>query len=295
MRAAKVIANFLIFFALLMQQSCDVSKNTEQEKKGVTEEVFVEELRTITFRYKITNNTDRIVFNEYIKIPILAQQFSRHSIKRIDANIKGHINSDKAERLTYDIAFERMLPNETKVVTISILYSFQNNEVYNHDIALIDYLEETELMPYKGQSFSKVLSLLKAETQAETISKTYRWVVQNMTYSGYIPQTYGAGYALKYRRGDCTEYMYLLAALLRGNGIPTRLVSGYVYSQNSIVSASDYHSWVEVGITEQWQVVDAQKQHIGGDDSMYIPISYLDGKSSEKRYESSHNLTVAMF
>jgi transglutaminase-like putative cysteine protease len=52
------------------------------------------------------------------------------------------------------------------------------------------------------------------------------------------------------RAGDCTEHAVLLAALLRAEGIPARLVTGLVYLEEFAGSDSvfGYHMWVQAAI-----------------------------------------------
>jgi len=54
--------------------------------------------------------------------------------------------------------------------------------------------------------------------------------------------------------GDCTEYAVLLAALIRSEGIPARVVVGFVYLTNpeSFVP----HMWTEARIDGVWLPLD---------------------------------------
>ena len=55
---------------------------------------------------------------------------------------------------------------------------------------------------------------------------------------------------LEQRKGDCTEHAVLLSALLRTQGIPTRLVDGVVVSGGVL----GYHQWIEVQIDDEGMV-----------------------------------------
>jgi transglutaminase-like putative cysteine protease len=57
------------------------------------------------------------------------------------------------------------------------------------------------------------------------------------------------------RRGDCTEYAALAAALCRAVGLPARLVIGLVYSGED--GCFCYHEWVETYLGERWVGLDA--------------------------------------
>lgn len=83
--------------------------------------------------------------------------------------------------------------------------------------------------------------------------------------------------ALRRRRGDCTESAVLLAALGRSVGIPTKVVSGLVYSRGAYHGASNVflpHSWVIAYVDGRWRSYDAA---LGNFDSTHIALSIGDG------------------
>lgn len=61
------------------------------------------------------------------------------------------------------------------------------------------------------------------------------------------------------RAGDCTEHSVLLTAMLRGAGIPARVVTGLIYV-DSFVGAREvfgYHMWSQAWIDGRWIDLDA--------------------------------------
>lgn len=59
--------------------------------------------------------------------------------------------------------------------------------------------------------------------------------------------------------GDCTEHSVLLAALLRADGIASRVVTGLIYVDH-FVGATDlfaYHMWTQAYLDQQWVDLDA--------------------------------------
>ncbi|MDP2339601.1 MAG: transglutaminase-like domain-containing protein [Deltaproteobacteria bacterium] len=65
---------------------------------------------------------------------------------------------------------------------------------------------------------------------------------------GYAP----AIATLESKAGDCTEHSVLLSALLKSQGLPTRIVDGVVVDGG----AAGYHEWVEVNLGEGFVPVD---------------------------------------
>ncbi|NJL28314.1 MAG: transglutaminase domain-containing protein [Thermoanaerobaculia bacterium] len=61
------------------------------------------------------------------------------------------------------------------------------------------------------------------------------------------------------RAGDCTEHAVLLAALLRADGIPSRLVTGLIYVDDFVGESKlfGYHMWTQAFLGKRWVDLDA--------------------------------------
>ncbi len=87
--------------------------------------------------------------------------------------------------------------------------------------------------------------------------------------------------AWKSKRGDCTEYAVLLAAMGRAAGVPTRVVSGLVYARRFEGQRHVFvpHAWVHAWTGEGWESFDAG---VGSFDSTHLAfaVSY-DGNPAQ--------------
>lgn len=94
-----------------------------------------------------------------------------------------------------------------------------------------------------------------AQTQGEAVQAICSYITENISYddnkaqqlknaSGYIPNP---DETLQGGSGICFDYASLGAAMLRSQGIPTKIVTGYV-SPNNI-----YHAWIMVYIDGSWK------------------------------------------
>jgi transglutaminase-like putative cysteine protease len=87
--------------------------------------------------------------------------------------------------------------------------------------------------------------------------------------------------ALETRRGDCTEFAVLLAALGRAIDVPTRVVVGRVYARRFEGSRHVFvpHAWVQAWTGTGWESFDAA---IGTFDSTHLAfaVSY-DGNAAD--------------
>lgn len=87
----------------------------------------------------------------------------------------------------------------------------------------------------------------------EAISRrTEQWITRKNMAVGFVT----ASVVFERREGDCSEHAVLAAALLRCNGIPARLASGYAIVREGNVVAAVGHMWAEQ-YDRGWRVVDA--------------------------------------
>lgn len=87
------------------------------------------------------------------------------------------------------------------------------------------------------------------KTDLEKITAVYNFVVTGLTYDKEKAKTVRTGYipnvdnVLAEKKGICFDYAALMTAMLRSQGIPTKLVIGY--------TGDVYHAWIHTYIPEQ--------------------------------------------
>ncbi|MFH1780105.1 MAG: transglutaminase-like domain-containing protein [Candidatus Micrarchaeota archaeon] len=80
------------------------------------------------------------------------------------------------------------------------------------------------------------------------------WVHKYLTYDeSFWGENKDSITVFNERKGVCVEYSHLLLALLRSQGIPARLVAGWVYSGEEW----NTHAWVEAAVNGEWVPLDA--------------------------------------
>lgn len=112
------------------------------------------------------------------------------------------------------------------------------------------------------------------------VGKVYHYVIENISYdkemaanlpTDYIPDI---DHTLTTGKGICFDYASLMSALLRSQGIPTKLVVGY--------SGTAYHAWISVYLTEiGW--VDNIIEFDGHDWSLMDPTLAANNDSDSVR------------
>lgn len=138
-----------------------------------------------------------------------------------------------------------------------------------------DFIRPARFIESDAPKIARLAQQLKGETPLETARQVYDWIVSDIHSQGYIAQDKGALWALDNHMGDCTEFADLFVALLRANGIPARTVGGYVYGENAVAHATDYHDWAEFYWDGAWQVADPQARVFMKDPSRYIAMQII--------------------
>ncbi len=131
----------------------------------------------------------------------------------------------------------------------------------------------------------------------EKVEKVYSFVVGNLTYDRELARNVKSGYlpdldqVLAKGKGICFDYAALMTAMLRCQGIPCKLVTGYVGTENPA-----YHAWISVWSEETgwvdgaiyfdgsaWQRMDPTFASTGG--SSEAMIEYIgDGNNYAVKY-----------
>lgn len=83
-----------------------------------------------------------------------------------------------------------------------------------------------------------------SENTLDKITVIYEYVTQNISYDWQLAETVQSGYVpdvdqvLASQKGICFDFASLMTAMLRSQGIPTRLAIGY--------AGTAYHAWIDV-------------------------------------------------
>lgn len=104
--------------------------------------------------------------------------------------------------------------------------------------------------------------------------KIYRWVFRNIDKK--LLDTVSSLDTLKTGTGECQAHANLFAALARSVGIPTKIISGIVYSEE--YRGFMYHTWNEV-FTGEWVSVDST---LGGFPVDATHLKLLEGGLAEQ-------------
>lgn len=126
-----------------------------------------------------------------------------------------------------------------------------------------------------------------ANSDLDVVRSVYHYVIKNVSYdydkaatvqSGYIPtvdETLATG------KGICFDYASLMGAMLRSQGIPTRLEIGY--------AGTEYHAWISV-YTPETGWIDKIIQFDGNNWTLMDPtLGSYASSSTVKKYLEDDN------
>lgn len=114
------------------------------------------------------------------------------------------------------------------------------------------FLRPNQYVNYSAdsQAVKKAAELTKGKkSDLEKITAIYDFTVKTLTYDKKKAQTVQSGYlpnvdqVLASKTGICFDYAALMTAMLRSQGIPTKLVVGY--------TGNVYHAWINTFIPEK--------------------------------------------
>lgn len=274
-----IIAVFVVAYQYYVQ-----SNNVEDQQYS--------EKRIIRFAYEVANQTsfaiNNAAFSTYFPVTQLSNQraesvkASRNYSEEFDV-LGNHIGR-------FDMGlvppFGKKQLNLTAVIETTDL---------PHKMSLKNkkrYLQSELFIETNHPKIVALAETLSADTDQDTLQNIYDWASTHIQYAGYVSEDKGALYALENKKGDCTEYAYSVVALARATGIAARAIGGYVYENNAVVAASDYHNWAEVYLDGRWRIIDAQNKVFMNKSQHYIAMRILS-ESELSLLGNSHRFLVA--
>jgi len=166
-------------------------------------------------------------------------------------------------------------PFASKIITIWAQLELLKKTPPGKEEKVDQYLQP---QPFVESDQSDIVALahqLRRSDQKSTVDAIFKWVASNIRYTGYQRDIRGANYALKHKKGDCTEFAALFAALCRASKIPARLMAGYVVTRSRVLKAADYHNWAEFRLNGNWHIADPQRKVFLPEQEKYIAMRVI--------------------
>lgn len=217
--------------------------------------------RQLRFTLTLTNPKPYELVDQVLWFYLPAAETSTQKLESIKISVPYNQSTDALGHSIIKLSFSTIAPLSSKLVNLVVNMSMKTIPT---SIPLDNPKAWLGVERYIEADHPDIQSLaidLKRPEAIDTGLAIYEWIRQYLHYTGYLADDRGAAYAIKQLAGDCTEYAYLAVALARANGIPARMIGGYVTDKNAILRAVDYHNWAELYIDGAWRLFDAQKEH----------------------------------
>jgi transglutaminase-like putative cysteine protease len=220
----------------------------------------------LTFANPFTRPLERQAYYGYLP----AALGPRQQPAATDVSAPYRIEQDALGHRVLVLAFDALPPLAQKVVAVTVGVTFDGRAPAPLREPPATWLGAERWIESTAAPITALAATLRRADDTQTARAVYDWVAANLAYAGYLPDDLGALRALAGRRGDCTEFATLAVALCRANGIPARMMGGYVCDRDAAPRAADYHNWAEVCLDGTWRLLDAQKGRFLAAPEQYI-------------------------
>lgn len=236
--------------------------------------------RQIQYGYSIKNTTNRLIPKAQLWVYGPVYMTATQKSVSIHSSYPHTLISDELGNQVLHFIFENIPPYSTRIVNIQadLLLSPTPNAL---PFALDDrYLKPEKYIESGHRLIVQQAGKLKKASIMHTINSLFEWVSAHIQYDGYSSRDRGALYALRNRKGDCTDFAYLFAALARAQKIPVRPIGGFVCKNNAVLKASGYHNWSEFMENGIWKIADPQYGILRENPSDYIAMRVMGAQDS---------------
>jgi transglutaminase/protease-like cytokinesis protein 3 len=261
---------FLIVFWL-------IKKNNNRQNTTPS----METIKHIKYSFTIQNKTNKLVNDKKLWVYAPVKRNSFQSCSAIESKAPFQLIQSANGNQIIAFTINDLSPFGTRIINV------QAGIVYCSPPGKMELASKNKyLMPevHIESAHLDIINLakkLKASTPLDTARNIYNWVSSNIKYTGYIKNSRGALYALKHKKGDCTEFMSLFIALCRANNIPARGIGGYTCTGDCILTPGTYHNWAQVYVDGSWLLADCQKKIFAQENENYIAMQIITDKTRD--------------
>jgi len=252
---------------------------TEHAVKDVLE-------KRIRYSFTIQNMKNKLIKSLVFKSPAPLTDHWYQKCTSFKTSHEYKMDKDLLNNQILKFDFHNIAPYEARVVYIEANIQIG---AYISKKMNANYLMQSPLIESNSTEIQNLSKTLKTDNIMKTAKKIFSYVSKRISYSGYIKRDRGALYALKHKKGDCTEFAYLFTALCRASKIPARPIAGYICEDNCLLTPVNYHTWAEFYANNKWYLVDPQQFVFNSRHNNYIAMQILscDGKTltDQLRYQ----------
>lgn len=232
--------------------------------------------KAVYYRFQIKNTTNQPITNAHFFVHAPLLQTATQHCEILQSPHPHEIMSDPLGNRMLKITIATFPPFAIKTVPIRALLQLGDSPMRMGEPQLRPSAMHQRRSDAEGMAIRKLAHQLQSESIYDTAHNLYRWVTDNIDYSGYSRETQGAVQTLITRRGDCTEFADLFVALACELNIPARRVSGYLSPDSGVLKSVNYHDWAEFYDDGVWRLADAQQRNFDTNYHDYVAMRIDD-------------------
>ena len=233
--------------------------------------------KTVSYRFIVRNTTNQPVPSAHFFVHAPLEQTSNQRCLSIESSHPYEIITDSPAGPVLRFTFENFPPYASKTISIRATLSLaaapikiaETDDPRRFAVALSD-------SDAQAAAIRQLAARLKKINVSDTAANLYRWVADNIKYTGYSSRAKGASRTFSNRQGDCTEFADLFVALARAADIPARRVSGYLAGGSGLLKPEAYHDWAEFFDNGVWRIADPQQRNFDARYTDYIAMQKED-------------------
>ncbi len=237
--------------------------------------------RRIQYGFTLRNSTNRLLKRAQFWTYAPVKETSTQRCERLEVSHPYGLISDDLGNQILCFEFLNLPPYGSRIVIVRATLSMSDAPDPLPVEDLGRFLRTEQYIESDNAEIRALAKKLKRPKPVDTARGIARWVFDNLKYAGYLHDDRGALYALRSKRGDCTEFACLFAALCRANDIPARVMGGYICREDTTLDPGRYHNWAECYEDNAWRIADPQKNLLMKDQSRYVAMKVL-GESKDK-------------
>ncbi len=241
----------------------------------------IETIKHIKYSFTVRNRTNKLINDKKLWVYAPVKRNSFQSCFSIESKAPFQLTQSANGNQIISFTINELSPFGTRIINVqaSIVYGSPSRKMELNSEKL--YLLPETHIESAHLDIINLAKTLQASTLMDTAQNIYHWVASNIEYAGYIKNSRGALYALKHKKGDCTEFMSLFIALCRVNNIPARGIGGYTCTGDCILTPSTYHNWAEFYVDGSWLIADCQKKVFARENENYIAMQIITDKTKD--------------
>jgi hypothetical protein len=240
--------------------------------------------KNIRYSFTVRNTTSCLQKNIFLEVCTPIERTGTQIRTTIDASHPYRFATDSAGNEVLRFALGHIPPYASEIISIHTRMRVSRQaQAIPIDTARPRYLDPQLYVESDDPQIEAAARSLRRAHMEDTAKSIFQWVSRHITEHKYMGREKGALYAFQNRRGDCTEYADLFAAMCRAVDIPCRRVGGWICRESCVLAPSGYHNWAQFYMNGRWHLADPQKKVFMKNPGDYISMRIAGGPGEDGR------------